>query len=593
VNSEGKIPIVVGVTGHRNIDGRDREELKREVTAALAQIRAMCVGEPGGEDTPVIMLNALAQGADMLCAEVALAMGIDVYVVLPCEEERYKDSFTDLAEREKLSSFLRAAKRVIIAPDIEGNGTWLAEKHAMSADDYKYRQTGIYIAEHSHILLALWDGQSPRKRFGCGTAEVIDFTLERRFLDRDHLFKPDMLNDSAVLWIRVRREGGEMQPARRRWLVASSAQEKGMTAYAGYFICEDVPTYLKDIVAETVNYNSQPCGIEGACGALWSKPEELDEYHICLSRHYAKADDISFRRNQKPYNLFILLMAIMGTFVAFAFMLYDDASLTFMILPCAFAVAVLLFLIQRGNKREYHNRYIKFRAFAEACRIQFYMSLCLQEYPILTNVCRLYSWTQKIGFAWIYKALQSVAVIGRSEMSAVEREEVMDIWIGNSEAPKGQLRYHNEKFVKNMSRAKKYQKISGCLGTATIVLYACIFVVEIINYILSARGIDWFWEGEIVGGVYWRSMGIIIMGTLTAASLLFSSYFGKLSFDRKAEDNRKMSAFYASAYARWREIKVRPAADVPKFVKEVAREEIVENGIWYSYVRDNSLEINI
>ena len=182
--------------------------------------------------------------------------------------------------------------------------------------------------------------------------------------------------------------------------------------------------------------------------------------------------------------------------------------------------------------------------------------------------------------------MQSIAVIGRTEVPAVEREEVMDVWIGNSEAPKGQLRYHNEKFVKNMSRAKKYQKLSGCLRTATIVLYACIFVVEIINYILSARGIDWFWEGEFVGGVYWRSMGIIIMGTLAAASLLFSSYFGKLSFDRKAEDNRKMSAFYASAYARWREIKVR-------FVKEVAREEIVENGIWYSYVRDNSLEINI
>ena len=139
-------------------------------------------------------------------------------------------------------------------------------------------------------------------------------------------------------------------------------------------------------------------------------------------------------------------------------MLYEDASLTFMIFPCALAVAALIWIIVRGNKKEYHSKYIEYRAFSEAFRIQFYMSLCLREKQILANVCRLYSWTQKIGFAWIYKALQSIAVIGRTEVPTVEREEVMDVWIGNSEAPKGQLRYHNEKFVKNMSRAKKYQK---------------------------------------------------------------------------------------------------------------------------------------
>ena len=35
------------------------------------------------------MLNAFAQGADMLCAEVAFGMGIAVYAVLPCSEEKY------------------------------------------------------------------------------------------------------------------------------------------------------------------------------------------------------------------------------------------------------------------------------------------------------------------------------------------------------------------------------------------------------------------------------------------------------------------------------------------------------------------------
>ena len=54
-----------------------------------------------------------------------------------------------------------------------------------------------------------------------------------------------------------------------------------------------------------------------------------------------------------------------------------------------------------------------------------------------------------------------------------------------------------------------------------------------------------------------------------------------------------MSMFYASAYARWSEAKARPAEEIAKFVKEIAREEIVENGIWCSYVKDNSPEINL
>lgn len=158
--------------------------------------------------------------------------------------------------------------------------------------------------------------------------------------------------------------------------------------------------------------------------------------------------------------------------------------------------------------------------------------------------------------------------------------------------PEGQHRYHTKKLSQNRGKEKKYENITLCLNIITIAVYVAIFILEVVTHILNVFGFDWFWEGEIIG-IPWRSVGIIVMGTITAASLLFTSYFGKLSFGRKAEDNQKMSMFYASACSRWEEAKLRPDAEIKKFVKEIAREEIVENGIWYSYVRDNSLEINI
>lgn len=40
-------------------------------------------------------------------------------------------------------------------------------------------------------------------------------------------------------------------------------------------------------------------------------------------------------------------------------------------------------------------------------------------------------------------------------------------------------------------------------------------------------------------------------------------------------------------------VKMNDPVAVEKFIKEVAREEIVENGIWCSYVMDNDLEIEL
>lgn len=588
-----KIPIVIGVTGHRNIDDNDKSDLMREVTAAINEIKAICAGKNAEQDTPIVMLNALAEGADMLCAEVAFDMGIDVYAVLPCSKEDYAKSFTNNKDRARLNNCINKAKRVMIAPDVEKNEEWLEKESGMSASDYQYRQTGIYIAEHSHILLALWDGKPSGKQFGCGTAEVINFALEHKFFDEDRLFDPGILNDSAVLWINARRAGGEWQDIKCRWLVGFLSDEPGAEAYNDYYICKAIPEYLLNIIKKTAKYNSEEYAPDKLHVALWANESELGEYHKSIDHHYAKADNISFNKNQRYYNLFILLIAIIGTFVAFSFMLYDDAALTFMIVPCALAVGILLYLIRRGNKREYQSNYIEYRAFAEACRIQFYMSLCLKEKPILTNVCRLYSWTQKFDFAWIYKALQSLAVLNEVSGSSVDTAAVMAVWIGDGSKPKGQHKYHSEKLIENKKRAQKYERFIKFLNIVTIAIYAVIFILEVTNHILNVCGIGWFWDGDLLGIIAWRSVGIIVMGTTTAASLLFTSYFGKLSFGRKADDNKKMRMFYASAYARWKKVESSQTANRNKFFKEIAREEIVENGIWCSYVMDNSLEINI
>lgn len=593
MQGDTKIPIIVGVTGHRNIVEEDKPLIKAKVIESLKEIQSLCKSKKKGEDdTPVIMLNAFAQGADMLCAEAAFELGIDVYAVLPCEKERYIKSFDDETAKGNLDDYLSKTKRQFVVPDIEKNKSWIKKTINIDDNSYEYRQLGIYMAEHSHILIALWDGKPPKAEYGCGTVEVIQFALEHKFLDKDKLFKPGMINDCAVVWIKSRRQDdGAEADVSKRWLISNLDGSEG-ESYDEYLVLVEPPAFLKDIITKTAIYNVEKADIPEDVVKLWKDVDELDEYRRNLRLHYTKADELSYAKNQRKYNRFILLLAIIGTVVAGTFLIYDDASLPFMIFPCTVALAVILWLIAYGSRMKFHKNYIEYRAMAEALRIQFYMSMCLTEKPVETNVCDLYAWSQKVEMVWIEKAIQALGVISNSEKPKTDASKIIAIWIGDNEKPTGQLRYHIRKKVQNKRQARKYARLSKGFSIATVAVYFLIFIFEIVACVLKACDISWFWEGNVFAHITWRNMVAIALGTVTAGSLLASSYWGKLSYDRKVDDNEKMSRFYASAFKRWDEVKDHNA-EIERFVKEIAREEIVENGIWCSYVNENGLDINI
>jgi hypothetical protein len=76
----------------------------------------------------------------------------------------------------------------------------------------------------------------------------------------------------------------------------------------------------------------------------------------------------------------------------------------------------------------------------------------------------------------------------------------------------------------------------------------------------------------------------VILGGASAVTLFLANYYGKLSIERKAADHKKMQALYSMAQEKYNE------AGIPKdkLLWELAREEIIENGNWYSYCQDNA-----
>src|SRR5262245_23373182 len=98
-----RLPLVIGVTGHRDLRDQDVPELERQVAAVIARLRRDYLG--GDRSTPIVILSALAEGADRLVARVALAEGARLIAPLPLPPDEYRRDFEPGLEPGNIAEF--------------------------------------------------------------------------------------------------------------------------------------------------------------------------------------------------------------------------------------------------------------------------------------------------------------------------------------------------------------------------------------------------------------------------------------------------------------------------------------------------------
>ena len=86
----------------------------------------------------------------------------------------------------------------------------------------------------------------------------------------------------------------------------------------------------------------------------------------------------------------------------------------------------------------------------------------------------------------------------------------------------------------------------------------------------------------------YRTLLKLILGSISAATLFISNYYGKLSLDRAADDHKKMADFYK----RIKEQLIR-FRETDALLSELARAELTENAGWHSYRRDNTPDLDL
>ena len=177
-----RLPLVIGVTGHRDLRDQDIPALEREVAAIITGLRRDYLHGDG--ETPIIVVSSLAEGADRLVARVALAQVAYLVAPMPMPIEEYRHDFEPGLKAGNAAEFDALLAQAIAAPVLPFTpGNSLAAVRADAAKrGEQYRAAGLFIALHANVLVTLWDGNGQAMAPG-GTAEVVAFKLRGIPLD--------------------------------------------------------------------------------------------------------------------------------------------------------------------------------------------------------------------------------------------------------------------------------------------------------------------------------------------------------------------------------------------------------------------------
>jgi hypothetical protein len=422
-----RLPLVIGVTGHRDLREEDVSRLEAEVAGIIARLRHDYLDDD--VETPIIVLSALAEGADRLVARVALAQGARLIAPLPMPREEYGRDFEPGLEPGHAGEFGELLAQAIAAPVIpftHGNSLEAVRSNPKKRAE-QYRAVGLFIIQHCNVLIAIWDGDESNMAAG-GTAEVVKFARQGIPLEVSRSARASLDGSEIGPVIHVlaprRKEGspaGEVGVA--RWGRAVVRHHRGgplvrACGHVGRFAGRlfgieraDLRAALPDaerreldawetfavLIALTRQFNREAALLAAAghgaaqmaqsFGYLFDDPEvkafgQDDPGQIALalaprwSRLYSIADtlanecQVQFKRDWR------WLLGL--TFAAFAcFALFSHVGAERDVLLIAYSVAYVgIFLIfLRARWGRHQERFLDYRALAEALRVAVYWRL--------------------------------------------------------------------------------------------------------------------------------------------------------------------------------------------------------------------------
>lgn len=569
------LPLVIGVTGHRDLREEDREALEERVLEIFQTLQARY------PDTPLAVLSPLAEGADTLVAQVAVSHGIRLIAPLPMDRAEYEKDFRAPGSLERFRYLLSLADPSFSLP------TEAACGHVLSRDGC-YAQVGAYVASHCQILIAFWDG-TDNGREG-GTAQVVKFKLEgipRQFVPANSLL--DIPEAGPVYHVITPRTAHPIPEGKlslvEKYPGSGNDEAKKKVAFNRIFkhmdsFNQDAVSLASALAAERIQSVSY----------VFEDPErdrQTTSPRLDLLR-YAVVDTLAQHFQRKTLRalvaLIILVFILASFFQAHVFLrqlykisdpapkpwymktvvLIDIPSrvyLTWLDVIYFALLIVAIALFRRALGANCHNKYLDYRAIAEGLRVQFFWRLA----GLRDSVADHYLRKQKGDLDWIRNAVRISNILQAptpTEDTSNQLSLVIDCWVVDQErffTRRATLALGRSRWIKRMGSGSYY------VGLAFLIIRA--FAPP--------------------------DHPVIIALVLALAVVLLVNLYAKVTaFSEHAKQYRRMSTLFDHASRQLKYLVATGDLDQAReLVRELGKESLAENGDWVLMHRERPLEL--
>ena len=450
--------LTIGVTGHRDLLKAEIPVLKRLVRDFFLQLKSEF------PDLKLQLITPLAEGSDRLVADVAMELGMDLIVPLPMPQADYEKDFSSDAAVTVFRETLKRARVIHLRRLSETGGQSLGSDDR----DRQYAQLGIFISNHSQILLALWDGK-PSKAIG-GTASVVNYHLTAvmpgsSIAEDSPNLLADNENDLAYHIVCSRdRPNGEpragLKPLETAWITSHFGFETGDRIPLDY---EIMLHRLQDFHRDTLKYRSA-IDKEGV-DLLENAPDlEFPEGTHIISEQHRVADWLAIHF-QKRISAGLIAIHSIAVLIGLIFILYSEFDgLDFLLKIFLFAFLAGYVLFKIGERRQWHRKHLDYRALAEGLRVQFYW--CLAGVIDVQSAEFAYDnflQKQDVDLGWIRHVMRNVSLARSRDKVPPEAwvEWVIEQWVGDETAQTGQLSYYRRKELEKANRYRRTTYLAG------------------------------------------------------------------------------------------------------------------------------------
>jgi hypothetical protein len=483
---------MVAVSGHRDLDPDDLPRLREAVNAFVLELKSYL------PDTDLRLMVGMAEGADLLVAETALAHGVGVEAVLPMPLRYYAADF-DPQTLAHLEQLLRHPLVQCIELTAPPGASDAAEPHTPAQRDAMFAHLTETLIRRSSLLLALWNGK-PSHLPG-GTADTVLRYLGVRTAEHPDVDTLDFIDvheeadvGRVVYWMPAARTG-EVGASHIRppcFLVG--------TGDAVLHVRRTMPPSLRQQLAELNAYNLEYRQLTeaGRLAPGWSLmsdlpvtlPEPERRMLTEIDAQYCKADSLAVhyqRRSDRLFHLFGVMAFTMG----FAYLVYEKLTESRVML-IAYMVLLLgsLALYYGLQGRRWFGKHLTYRALAETLRARFYLRLAGADERIdAAEVLALSGIDRFHGFGWITFVLKGIeppetGTDPKRKLDAARLRHAEQAWIDS------QYNYFTRKVARLERSARRLKRLRQVLFIVILAAISVLFVFgEVLHRVSMGTGV--------------------------------------------------------------------------------------------------------